>query len=117
MNVPIRPKEGYGVLLVAIVVVGRGVRNCRAAGFVKACVCAAPGTAGTRVDRRAGRRQRIPMPAGNYASTRYRGFDEINRRNVKSSQVAFALSLYVAHAQKSATIGGGGTLYVFSLLR
>jgi hypothetical protein len=57
------------------------------------------------------------LPAKNYASTRYSGLDEIDRGNVKSSRGAFAFSLHVAHGQKSAPIGGDGTLYVFPLLR
>jgi PQQ-dependent dehydrogenase (methanol/ethanol family) len=53
-----------------------------------------------------------PMPAKNYASTRYSGLDEINRGNVKDLKVVFTFSPGVARGQESATIVVDDTMYL-----
>lgn len=55
-----------------------------------------------------------PMPAKNYASTRYSGLDEINRGNVKQLQVAFTFSPGVVRGQESVPIVADGMLYFVS---
>lgn len=55
-----------------------------------------------------------PMPAKNYASTRFSGLDEINADNVHSLQVAFTFSPGVARGQESAPIVANNTLYLVS---
>lgn len=52
-----------------------------------------------------------PMPAKNYASTRYSGLDEINRQNVKALKTAFTFSTGTAKGQESAPIVVKNTLY------
>jgi PQQ-dependent dehydrogenase (methanol/ethanol family) len=55
-----------------------------------------------------------PMPAKNYASSRYSGLDEINRNNVRQLQVAFTFSPGVVRGQESAPIVIDGVLYFVS---
>jgi PQQ-dependent dehydrogenase (methanol/ethanol family) len=55
-----------------------------------------------------------PMPAKNYASTRFSGLDEINRQNVSKLKVAFTFSPGTGRGQESAPIVVNGTLYFVS---
>jgi glucose dehydrogenase len=55
-----------------------------------------------------------PMPAKNYASTRYSGLDEINRQNVSNLKVAFTFSPGTWRGQESAPVVVNGTLYFVS---
>jgi PQQ-dependent dehydrogenase (methanol/ethanol family) len=52
-----------------------------------------------------------PMPAKNYASTRYSGLDEINRDNAHLLQVAWSFSAGVVRGQESAPIVAQNTLF------
>jgi PQQ-dependent dehydrogenase (methanol/ethanol family) len=53
-----------------------------------------------------------PVPAKNYASTRYSGLDEINGSNVGKLQVAFSFATGVNRGQESAPIVVGNTMYL-----
>jgi lanthanide-dependent methanol dehydrogenase len=53
-----------------------------------------------------------PVPAKNYASTRYSGLDEINASNVGKLQVAFSFATGVNRGQESAPIVVGNTMYL-----
>ena len=53
-----------------------------------------------------------PIPAKNYASTRYSGLDEINAGNVGKLQVAFSFATGVNRGQESAPIVVGNTMYL-----
>src|SRR5947209_10528660 len=53
-----------------------------------------------------------PMPAKNYASTRFSGLDEINAGNVQNLKVAWTFSLGVNRGQEAAPIVVGDTMYV-----
>lgn len=55
-----------------------------------------------------------PMPAKNYASTRYSGLDEINAGNVHQLQVAFTFSPGAMRGQESAPIVASNTLFLVS---
>jgi lanthanide-dependent methanol dehydrogenase len=52
-----------------------------------------------------------PMPAKNYASTRFSELDEIDTTNVGKLQVAFTFSSEVMRGRESAPIVIDGTLY------
>jgi PQQ-dependent dehydrogenase (methanol/ethanol family) len=95
----------------------RGMWHLRSALIVSAGVLAAPllaappqppGAAAPAEDGS------WPMPAKNYASTRFSGLDEINRSNVKDLKVAFTFSSGVVRGQESAPIEVAGTLYFVS---
>jgi lanthanide-dependent methanol dehydrogenase len=53
-----------------------------------------------------------PMPAKNYASTRFSGLNEINVNNVQNLKVAWTFSLGVNRGQEAAPIVVGDTMYV-----
>ncbi|HVI26251.1 MAG TPA: methanol/ethanol family PQQ-dependent dehydrogenase [Xanthomonadaceae bacterium] len=53
-----------------------------------------------------------PMPAHDYASTRFSPLDGINRGNVSNLQVAFTFSTGVNRGQEAAPIVVGDTMYV-----
>src|SRR5205085_3813562 len=53
-----------------------------------------------------------PMPAKNYASTRFSGLDEINVNNVRNLKVAWTFSVGVNRGQEAAPIVVGDTMYV-----
>jgi glucose dehydrogenase len=53
-----------------------------------------------------------PMPAKDYASTRYSGLEEINAGNVQNLKVAWTFSVGVNRGQESAPIVVGDTMYV-----
>ena len=53
-----------------------------------------------------------PMPAKNYASTRFSGLDEINTGNVQNLKVAWTFSVGVNRGQEAAPIVVGDTMYV-----
>src|SRR5919112_4174232 len=53
-----------------------------------------------------------PMPAKNYASTRFSGLDEINASNVQNLKVAWTFSVGVNRGQEAAPIVVGDTMYV-----
>lgn len=55
-----------------------------------------------------------PMPAHDYASTRFSPLDEISATNVARLQVAFTFSTGVDRGQEAAPIVVGGTMYVVS---
>ncbi|HVF68427.1 MAG TPA: PQQ-binding-like beta-propeller repeat protein [Pyrinomonadaceae bacterium] len=53
-----------------------------------------------------------PMPAKDYASTRYSGLEEINAGNVQNLKVAWTFSVGVNRGQEAAPIVVGDTMYV-----
>src|SRR5215212_6287547 len=53
-----------------------------------------------------------PMPAKNYASTRFSGLNEINNGNVQNLKVAWTFSVGVNRGQEAAPIVVGDTMYV-----
>lgn len=53
-----------------------------------------------------------PMPAKNFASTRFSGLDEINTGNVQNLKVAWTFSVGVNRGQEAAPIVVGDTMYV-----
>src|ERR1043165_4223332 len=53
-----------------------------------------------------------PMPAKNYASTRFSGLDETNTGNVQNLKVAWTFSVGVNRGQEAAPIVVGDTMYV-----
>jgi PQQ-dependent dehydrogenase (methanol/ethanol family) len=53
-----------------------------------------------------------PMPAKNYASTRFSGLDQINTGNVQNLKVAWTFSVGVNRGQEAAPIVVGDTMYV-----
>jgi lanthanide-dependent methanol dehydrogenase len=53
-----------------------------------------------------------PMPAKNYASTRFSGLDQINTANVQNLKVAWTFSVGVNRGQEAAPIVVGDTMYV-----
>lgn len=53
-----------------------------------------------------------PMPAKDYASTRFSGLDEIKADHVKDLKVAWTFSTGVARGQEAAPIVVGETMYV-----
>jgi lanthanide-dependent methanol dehydrogenase len=52
------------------------------------------------------------MPAGNYASTRYSGLDQINRGNVARLKAEFTFSTGVNRGQEAAPIVVGDTMFI-----
>src|SRR4051794_18643183 len=53
-----------------------------------------------------------PMPAKNYASTRFSELDQISAKNVKDLKVAWTFSTGIARGQEAAPIVVGDTMYV-----
>ncbi|HEX6012052.1 MAG TPA: PQQ-binding-like beta-propeller repeat protein, partial [Geminicoccaceae bacterium] len=53
-----------------------------------------------------------PIPAKDFANTRFSGLDQINKGNVKDLRVAWTFSPGVLRGQKSAPIVVGDTLYI-----
>src|SRR5947209_16516133 len=53
-----------------------------------------------------------PMPAKNYASTRFSGLDEINAGNVQNLKVSWTFSTGVNRVQEAAPIVVSDTMYV-----
>jgi PQQ-dependent dehydrogenase (methanol/ethanol family) len=55
-----------------------------------------------------------PMPAKNYASTRFSGLDQINTENVKNLKVAWTFDTGVNRGQEAAPIVVNNTMYVLT---
>jgi alcohol dehydrogenase (cytochrome c) len=55
-----------------------------------------------------------PMPAKNYASTRFSGLNQINTENVKNLKVAWTFDTGVNRGQEAAPIVVGNTMYVLT---
>src|SRR5690348_6524119 len=53
-----------------------------------------------------------PMPAKNYASTRFSELDQISAKNVKDLKVAWTFSTGIDRGQEAAPIVVGDTMYV-----
>jgi alcohol dehydrogenase (cytochrome c) len=52
------------------------------------------------------------MPAKNYASTRFRGLNQVNAGNAGQLRVAWTFSLGSSHGQEAAPLIVNGTMYV-----
>jgi PQQ-dependent dehydrogenase (methanol/ethanol family) len=55
-----------------------------------------------------------PMPAKNYASTRFSGLDQINTENVKNLKVAWTFDTGVNRGQEAAPIVVNNTMYILT---